>query len=138
MKKFKHPFSEENCVKRLLTEYAKHPELIVAFDFDNTIYDTHSNGGDYSDVWELLRQCHNLGFILVLYTVETNSEKLEWKRETAKNILGFYPDYVNYSPIQSISNTQGKIYYNILLDDRAGLNESYSILSAVVENIESK
>ena len=55
MVEFKHPFNEERCLQRLIHEYEKHPELIVAFDFDNTIFDTHENGGDYSDVIELLK-----------------------------------------------------------------------------------
>ena len=50
MESFNHPFGKEACKKRLLEEYKKYGELIVAFDYDNTIFDYHNNGGDYSCV----------------------------------------------------------------------------------------
>ena len=34
-----HPFTTERCVQRLITEYNKHKNLIIAFDFDNTVFD---------------------------------------------------------------------------------------------------
>ena len=43
---FNHPFGKEACKKRLLEEYYKYGKLIVAFDYDNTIYDYHQNGGE--------------------------------------------------------------------------------------------
>ena len=70
MKVFNHPFNKENCKKRLLEEYHRYGKLIVAFDFDNTIYDYHNDGGDYSEVIKLLRDCSKLGFELVLFTTE--------------------------------------------------------------------
>ena len=50
--------------------------------------------------------------------------------------MGFTPHYVNKSPVWTQSYKNGKIYYNILLDDRAGLFEAQSILSDVVSYIE--
>ena len=34
----KHPFNQQACLERLKNEYDKYGKLIVAFDFDNTIY----------------------------------------------------------------------------------------------------
>ena len=121
MIEFKHPFNEERCLQRLIHEYEKHPELIVAFDFDNTIFDTHENGGDYSDVIELLKAAKDSGFCLVLFTAESDVDKLEWKREVVKEKLGFYPDYINTSHVKSECATNGKMYYNILLDDQVAI-----------------
>ena len=47
--------------------------------------------------------------------------------------MRFTPYYV---PVLKQSYKNGKIYYNILLDDRTGLNEAYSILINVVSYIE--
>ena len=135
MVEFKHTFNEERCLQRLIHEYEKHPELIVAFDFDNTIFDTHENGGDYSDVIELLKAAKDSGFCLVLFTAESDTDKLEWKREVVKEKLGFYPDYINTSHVKSECATNGKMYYNILLDDRAGLYEAYCILKRLIAHI---
>lgn len=58
---FNHPFGKEAC--RLLEEYHKYGKLIVAFD--NTIFDYHNNGGDYSEVINLLNKCYKLEFDIV-------------------------------------------------------------------------
>ena len=129
----KHPFNQQACLDRLKEEYDKYGKLIVAFDFDNTIYDFHNNGGDYSEVIELLKECIKLEFDLILFTVDEDpnkvSEKVQW---LVSNGLWNYKSshfFINTSPIFSRSR---KPYYNILLDDRAGLEESYNILKQVV------
>lgn len=132
MKVFNHPFNKENCKKRLLEEYYKYGKLIVAFDFDNTIYDYHNNGGDYSEVIQLLQDCSKLGFELVLFTTEEDYDKLLSKIHKVDRILDSFNFRVNSS---SIFSKAKKPYYNILLDDRAGLEESYEILKYVVDEI---
>ena len=107
----------------------------VAFDFDNTIFDYHNNGGDYSEVINLLNKCYKLGFHLILFTCETNLQELCIKQMKTAKVLGRAEDlelYTNESPV--FPNSE-KPYYNILLDDRAGLEESYEILKYVVDEI---
>lgn len=123
-----HPFNDKGAAERLLQEYRKYKTLIVGFDFDNTIFDFHQNGGDYSEVIELLRECRRLRFNLCLFTIE---DRMDWKyKECCK--LGIKPDYVNESPVV-FENGGNKPYFNILLDDRAGLESAYRILKQVVE-----
>lgn len=133
-----HPFTTDRCVERLINEYKKHKNLIIAFDFDNTVFDYHKEGNqyEYEDVIELLKECYDLGMTLVLYTCEENIDKIKWKINWCKEYMKFTPHYVNKSPVLSQSYKNSKIYYNILLDDRAGLFEAWSILSDVVSYIE--
>lgn len=139
MKVFNHPFNKEACKKRLLEEYKKYKHLIVAFDFDNTIFDYHNSGGDYSCVIDLLRRCTLHGFWLILFTSEEDIDKIREKQikclELGIGILDnkrvLTPPYID-SPI--LPNSR-KPYYNILLDDRAGLEESYEILKYVIDEI---
>lgn len=135
----KHPFNQQACLERLKNEYDKYGKLIVAFDFDNTIYDFHKNGGDYSEVIDLLKECIKLEFDLILFTVDENpnkvSEKVRW---LVSNDLWSYKSshfFVNTGPLFSGSR---KPYYNVLLDDRAGLEESYNILKQVIDYANSK
>ena len=135
----KHPFNQQACLERLKNEYDKYGKLIVAFDFDNTIYDFHKNGGDYSEVIDLLKECIKLEFDLILFTVDEDpnkvSEKVRW---LVSNDLWSYKSlhfFVNTGPLFSGSR---KPYYNILLDDRAGLEESYNILKQVIDYANSK
>lgn len=132
MESFNHPFGKEACKKRLLEEYRKYGKLIIAFDYDNTIFDCHNNGGDYSCVIELLKRCVKLGFEMVLFTTEEDIFKLNEKTSNAFHLLECKTISANTS---SIFRGSKKPYYNILLDDRAGLEESYEILKYVVDEI---
>ena len=123
----KHPFNNEGATKRLLEEYKKYKTLIVGFDFDNTVFDYHENGGDYSEVIELLKECKELNFNLCLYTIE---DRIDWKYKTCCR-LGIKPDYINESPIR-FDCGGFKPYFNILLDDRAGLESAYNSLKTVI------
>ena len=126
-----HPFNDKGAINRLLEDYRKYENLVIGFDFDNTIFDYYNNGGDYSEVINLLKACKILGFTLCLYSIG----RLDWKyKECSK--LGITPDYINESPIKIEEDKDSKKpFFNILLDDRAGLESSYNILGAVVLSI---
>lgn len=124
-----HPFFDKGAVERLKKEYETHSKLVVGFDFDNTIFDVHNNGGNYSYIISLLQQCKKLEFTLCLYTAELREDWLKWKVDYCKH-FGIEPDYVNESPL--LPGTK-KPFFNILLDDRAGLESAYLILEGVVE-----
>ena len=123
-----HPFNDEGAFARLLEEYKRYKTLIIGFDFDNTIFDYHNNDGDYSEIIDLLKECKALNFNLCLYTI---ADRLDWKYKVCCR-LGIKPDYINESPIV-FEDGGNKPYFNILLDDRAGLESSYNILKNVVD-----
>jgi hypothetical protein len=125
------PFNTQRCKERLLREYKTHGNLIIAFDFDNTVFDYHNTGDDYSGIIELLKTCSEKNMILILFTVTTNEEELRSKINYLKN-FGIYPDYINESPLFKGSV---KPYYNLLLDDRAGLESAIEQLNYVLTNI---
>lgn len=117
-------------INRLIDDYKKHKNIIVAFDFDNTIYDYHHKGYCFDSVIELLRKCSDIGFTMVLFTANENESKLKFCKQYC-SANGIRIDFINESPIM---NTR-KPYYNILLDDRAGLAESYYILSTFLHRL---
>lgn len=110
----------------------RHKDLIVAFDFDNTVFDYHKLGRSFPYVRALLKRCKKLNLTLVLFTVEDDEEKLQLKKDYC-NSYGFYPDYVNESPVYPEAK---KPYYNILLDDRAGLGDAAAALNSALNFIE--
>ena len=137
---FNHPFTSDMCYDRLISEAEKYNNnIIVGFDFDHTIFN-HREYADkledldnaeemsYQCIVDLLKGCKDVGMTLVLYTAEKSEERLELKKEFCKRV-GIEYDYVNESPIMNGTN---KPYFNILLDDRAGLQEAFNILSKVV------
>lgn len=133
----RHPFNEERCTRRLLWEYQKYDKLIVGIDFDNTIKPVREDSS-CEEVIELLRRCSNDPKItLCLWSVCPNGE--EQDKVEYCNSLGIHIDYVNESPFK-IGEWKGKKeFFNVLLDDRAGLESAYNNLKYVLDhaNIES-
>lgn len=116
------------CYSRLRKELEKYKTLYIAFDFDNTIFDFHNEGHTYPKVEEQLWLAKNEGFKLILFTSDDNPEKLKKKIDYCE-IRGYKPDYVNENP--EIFATK-KPYYNLLLDDRAGLRTAYNLLRDII------
>lgn len=117
-------------VARLMREYKEHKSLLVAFDFDNTVYDYHSTGDTFPKMENLLRTCKKVGFKLILFT-SNEGQRLNKVVKYCSD-QGYSPDYINESPVMKTT----KPYYNILLDDRSGLYETYNTLVMVIQQIE--
>lgn len=128
-------FNSKLCIERLYAEWVKHPKLIIASDFDDTIYDFHQRGQNHTEVLELLMKCKELGFYVVLFSA-SKPERFDFMRKYCSE-LGLEIDGINKNVIELPYGNNGKIYYNILLDDRAGLFEAVSTLTAVIAKIES-
>lgn len=131
---FYHPFCYSGSFGRLCQELDTHKKLVIGFDFDNTIFDVHNKGGDYSQVISVLQRCKELGWTLCLYTAELREDWLKWKVDYCKH-FDIEPDYVNESSL--IKGTK-KPFFNLLLDDRAGLEEAYTLLIKVIDYADSK
>lgn len=132
--KFNHPFSESATKTRLLKEYIQHNgQLVVGVDFDNTIFDTHATGGDFSCVVDLIRECILRGMTICLYTSSEEESDIDRKVVQFTEMFGKKPDFVNYSPL---SPKAAKPFFNILLDDRAGLEQSWNSLYYVLKETE--
>ena len=116
---------------KLIEEYEKYHNLIIGFDFDNTICGLDNES--ISKVILLLQECKKLGFTLCLYTISTSEEWLAWKVKYCE-YFGISPDYINDSPVLRGNR---KPFFNILLDDRAGLNEACICLENVVNYIQN-
>lgn len=117
--------NENNITERLVDEWKKYGEIVIAFDFDNTVYDYHKKGHSYSQVISLLKECKDIGAYLILFTARRDDE-LEFVEGYLKDNNIPY-DSINNDPV-FIKDSGRKIYYNILLDDRAGLPSAYNAL----------
>lgn len=105
------------CINRLVDDYSTHGKLVVAFDFDNTISDYHNIGYSFDRVINLLKACEN-NHHLVCFTANKDEEMVSSYIEKTIGIVNFT---INESPVDTGGR---KIYYNILLDDRAGLESA--------------
>jgi hypothetical protein len=55
----------ENSKNRLIEEYKTHGSLVVAFDFDDTVYDFHKKRRLYNDVIDLLKKLKSINCYLI-------------------------------------------------------------------------
>jgi hypothetical protein len=116
---------------RLRKDYLEHGSLFVAFDFDNTVFDYHNQGINYDQIVELLRTCKALGFTLILFTGNEGLQLDVIKQDLQNRDIPY--DLINENPIMKTR----KPYYNILLDDRAGLLEAYQHLKKLTDEIQN-
>jgi len=119
--------SNELAITRLIEEYKRHNSLIIGVDFDDTINDTFNRGLDISGIVYLLQRLQSeFNCILCVWTANQNEELVRSKWEE----LGLKIDYYNTSPLAD-KFPGPKPYFNILLDDRAGLYSAWETLKEV-------
>jgi predicted mannosyl-3-phosphoglycerate phosphatase (HAD superfamily) len=124
-----------NCAIRLFIEWKKHPQLIVAVDFDETLFDFHEKGYTHEKVIALLKRCQECGFYIVLFTASA-PERHKFMNDYMLG-RGIVLDSINENPIPLPYGNHGKIFYNILLDDRAGLGQAVETLTEVLKMIDN-
>lgn len=121
-----------NTYERLKEEYLQYGKLIIAVDYDDTLYDFHKKGRTYDDVINLLRRWENYSEIII-WTGNNSDKYEEINSYLQEHDIPF--DGINYDAIV-LSNSR-KIYANAYLDDRAGLAEMYVILNKLIDKIEN-
>lgn len=124
----------ENCLERLKREFIQHGRLVVAFDFDNTVFDFHNEGHSYDEIIALLNRWRDYAYF-ICFSASTPDRYPLMKRYMFENMIPY--DTINEG-IEGLPNGEVKPYYNILLDDRAGLMESYSLLYDLIGDIENE
>ena len=125
-----HFLDPENTYQRLMNEYKKYGRLIIAYDYDDTVYDYHNRGSSYGDVIELLRKLRPYAQFIVFTSCGSDKEEEITEYLTSHDIPW---DTINEDIIPDFGGR--KVYYNLLLDDRAGLKEVYDLLIRFLEDV---
>ncbi len=126
---FKMTISDPYAIKwavtqRLINDFKKHGNIVVAFDFDNTIYDCHQKGFRFDGMVDLLLECQREGLLMFCWT--GNCDHSLVSRHCLS--LGLESFNINCSPVELKEWDSPKPFYSILLDDRAGLQSSMASL----------
>lgn len=120
-----------NLLDKLKGNYKNHQTIIVGVDFDNTIYPLDRGREEVCKaVRELLVRLQPFA-TLCLYTV-ADEWTLPYKRTIASEMYELNFEYFNESPLSSRYPTK-KPYFNVLLDDKAGLPYVYDVLDEFIE-----
>lgn len=137
--KMDDPFTDTGaCVRRLYAQYKRTPRLVVACDFDETLFDFHKAGFTFPRAINLLKRCNALGFYVVIFTASNDGRFpfIEWYMR----MIGVKIDAINENVLEESFKygKSRKIFYNIFLDDRCGLGQAIDILDQTLTKIETK
>jgi hypothetical protein len=120
---------------RLLVEYRKHGSLVVGVDFDSTLYDYHNKGESYDMVAQLVRDLSGIGCKIIIWSGTEDINLID--SYLRKNNIPWH--LINENLVIGGNWVSGKdsrkIYYNVLLDDRSGLLQTYNDLTRLVKEI---
>ena len=119
---------------RWLSEWRAYGDkFVIAYDFDDTVFDYHNKGYTYENVIGLLRECKEYGAHLVVFTGNPDSKYPQIREYLESNNIPY--DAINESPEWIPLAPARKIYYNIFLDDRAGLKYTYDALRLILQTL---
>lgn len=136
-----HPLlylSPEYRADLLYNQYLKHKALIIAVDYDSTIcpYHPEEYQCNYENILEILRKAKNdFGFKIVLFSTSNPGRYPDMANYCAER--GLVIDGINENLLPQYDG-HGKIYYNLLLDDKAGLAEALHILTMLMFKINNQ
>lgn len=122
-------------LNRLIDEWDQYGKIIIAVDFDDTISPFKYNDEEahflYDKVWKLLKLSCETGAYIVCHT-SCNPDRYSFiQDEFTRN--GIDNVFINETPIELPYGHKGsKVYANIFLDDRAGLNEALCMLETAL------
>lgn len=123
-----------SAYERLWVEYTKYGSLIVAVDYDDTLFDFHKTGESYEMVQQLVRDLHSIGCKIIIWSGSENINDMDiYLRK--QNIPW---DLINENLIINGKWASGKdsrkVYANVYIDDRAGLQQVYNDLTKLIKN----
>lgn len=117
----------ETYVNRLVEEWKQHGKIIISVDYDDTLYPWKlGNNSDINRTIRLVQEAYNTGAYVVIFTASEPERHQEIQDHCEKIRLPI--NSINKNPISLPYGNNGKIYYNINLCDRSGLNEALDIL----------
>lgn len=113
---------------RLFEEWKQHGKIIVSVDYDDTLRPwMYSTQEDCDNLIIFLKEVKRTGAYIVVFTASDDSRHDEIFKYCKTKGLDI--DTINQNPISLPYGNQGKIFYNINLCDRSGLNEARETLS---------
>lgn len=124
-----------NLYDKLFKVFKTHDNIYLAIDFDDTIYDWKSKGYTCNLVVDLVKRCQDkLNAKVLLYTCRQGAmldEAVKYCETVGINLYG-----VNDNP--DYPKNGSKMYYNVLLDDKASLPETCAVLEALLYSLFEK
>ncbi len=117
-------------VERLIKEWLTHSKIVLAVDFDDTVsawgFKGFNANLDFKEAIDIIRLAQSIGCYVSIWSA-CAPDRYEYIRSYC-NSNDIKVDSINENPITLPYGNHKKMYYNHLLDDRAGLKEALSML----------
>lgn len=123
-------YSKNKYAQRIVKEWNKYGKLCIAIDFDDTLspwgFTAEEDKPDYENTLRVILLAQELGAYFTIWTA-CDSDRFAYIREFCEK-LGITVSSVNENALDLPYGKGRKIYYNVLIDDRAGLEETVNML----------
>jgi hydroxymethylpyrimidine pyrophosphatase-like HAD family hydrolase len=127
-----------SAYERLWAEYNKYGSLIVAVDFDDTLYDFHGTGDSYEMIKQLIRDLHYINCKIIIWSGNENIDDVTAYLEEQNIPWDLINENLLINGKWASGKDSRKVYANVYLDDRAGLEQVYNDLKKLVNGIRGK
>lgn len=115
--------------QRLFNEWKEHGNIIIGLDFDDTIFPYREDFTNHISVINLIKEAIITGAKVIIYTgsaPERYPEVIAYCNKVGIKLSG-----INENIIVPFGDNR-KVYANIYIDDRSGLNEAMTILESAL------
>ncbi len=127
----------QKYIERLYKEWIGHNRIIVAVDWDDTLSPWKLNSKEEClPVWDLLKKVRATGAYITIFTACKENRYDEIRKDC--KLGGLEIDSINKNPIDLPYGNTNKIYANIFLDDRAGLQQAMDILETTMYKVRGR
>ncbi len=121
-------------IERLVKEWIEHGKIVLAVDYDDTLFHWKYNSKEDCDkVMELVKWCKTIGAYIMIHTASNESRYSEITEYCISK--GLFIDSINQNPIELPYGNEGKPYYNWQLCDRSGLDYAYTVLEGAAKQV---
>lgn len=123
-----NPYAE-----RLIEEWLDHGKIVLAVDFDDTIYPwkfkTKEQKDKLKETINIIKLAQTIGCYTSIWSA-CDEKRFDEIRDYCTEV-GIKVSSINENPIKLPYGNHRKMYYNHLLDDRAGLEQALDLLEYV-------
>lgn len=124
-------------VERLVNEWLMHDKIVLAVDFDDTIFHwRHNSEEECKEVMDLVKWCKTIGAYIMIHTCSDPPRHNEIRKFCKDKGLDI--DSINCNPIKLPYGNKGKPYYNWQLCDRSGLSYAMKVLDEAAKKVISE
>lgn len=116
---------------RLIEQYKKQNQIVIAYDFDDTVKPFYCS--NCCEVQSLLRSAKRaLNAYFIVYTSNSKTDEIKKFLDEEKIPYDSINENAPFVPFKT-----GKLFYNIFLDDKAGLAQAASNLKDLIYMVDN-